>query len=154
MKIRFFGLLVAVALTASPALANTWSDCQGNTSGNLVAVKKWQLLCLDFDENGVDSRIFMVGANTALICFDPALDSEGTDVAQIDLRYCPNGKKPAANPENECFKMTDSPITGVTGSAGTQDACHRVGPGVYFVDITTPPAAGDDARVTIQGESD
>jgi len=135
-----------------PASANTWTDCFGGTSGDLISVKNYECLKFSFDENGVDSRIFRIISTTAMVCFDPALDSDGADVAEITIRFCPSGTKPSSNPQNACFATSTASITGITGSAGTQDACQRFGPGVYYVDITTPPAAGDDAEVTIRGE--
>jgi hypothetical protein len=157
MRIQTLLLLVAFLAFPLPAQAITWSDCHGNTGGDLITVTAYQLLCADFDENdvtGTDSRIFRVGTNTALLCFDPALDSEGADTAEINFRYCPNGIQPGSTPENHCFALSNVPITGITGAAGTQDACERVGPGTYMFEITTQGAANDDSRVTIQGEAD
>lgn len=154
MPIR--NLIAALALLSTwmalPALANTWTDCAGGTSGDLISVKNYECLKFSFDENAADSRIFRIVSTTAMVCFDPALDSEGADVGEITIRFCPSGVKPTSNPENACFATSSAPITGITGSAGTQDACQRFGPGVYYVDIGTPPAAGDDAEVTIRGE--
>ncbi len=152
-------LLALLVLLVAPLAAQAidWTDCSGNTGGDLITVTAYQLLCADFDENdvtGTDSRIFRVGANTALICFDPAKDSEGADTAQINFRYCPNGRQPGSTPENHCFALSTIPITGITGVAGIQDACVRVGPGTYYFEITTQGAANDDSRVTIQGEAD
>jgi hypothetical protein len=61
---------------------------------------------------------------------------------------------PGSSPENQCFTLTTIPITGITGQAGIQDACERVGPGTYYFEIETQGAANDDSRVTIQGEAD
>ena len=152
MNKRSLWLLMALALFSGPALANTWTDCAGNTSGNLVTVTGFELLCFDFTSTGVDSRVFMVGADSALICLDPALDTDGNDVTEILIRYCPKGQKPASNPQNECFALTTLPMSGTTGSPGVQDSCIEVGAGAYYIDITTLPAGGDNARVTIQGE--
>lgn len=156
MKTRNRIALIALLIVgfALPASANTWSNCSGGTTGDGITVKGFEMLCFDFTSTGVDSRIFRVASKTALICFDPALDSAGGDVAQIYIRYCPNGAKPSSSPQNECVKVTSSPMVGAEGGPGTQDACLQVGPGVYFVDITTVPAGGDNARVTIQGQGD
>ncbi len=157
MRFRLLGLLAAI-LTASPAVANTWSDCAGDTGGDLVNITKYNLVCLDCteaagDDDCVDSRLFFVGATTALICFDPDVAlSEGVDAAQINVRYCPDGIKPAANPEYTCGKMTDTVLTGIQGSAGTQDSCLRVGPGAYYIEFVDDGFAADQPRVTIKGE--
>ncbi len=159
MLFRTFSLLATVLLlAAAPVAANTWSDCSDNTSGELATITKTNLVCLDCtdaagDDDCVDSRLFFVNAVAALVCFDPdVLADEGADVAQIWIRHCPDGKKPASNPEYVCGKITDSVITGIQGAAGTQDACHRLKPGAYFIDFVNDGAAGDEPRVTIQGE--
>ena len=152
---RIIILIALLAFLALPASATqVWTDCNGGTSGNLITVTAYQLLCLDFDENDSgDSRIFRVGANTALVCFDPDIATEGVKDGKVNIRYCPNGKQPAASPELECIALSTIPITGIEGSAGIQDACIRVGPGTYYVEITTQTGS-EDARVTIQGEAD
>jgi hypothetical protein len=154
MRISTLLLLVAFLAFPVPAQAITWSDCHGNTGGDLITVTAYQLLCADFDQtDSGNSRIFRVGTNTALVCFDPEVGAEGASDAEINIRYCPNGTQPAANPEYECFALSTIPITGLTGAAGIQDACVRVGPGTYYFEITTDSTA-EDARVTIQGEAD
>ena len=158
MLFRLFSLLAVFLLLAGASAANTWSDCSDNTSGDLVRITKLNLVCMDCTDSAgadacVDSRLFFIGAKSALVCFDPdAAGSEGADAAQIDIRYCPDGQKPAANPEYVCGKITNSVITGIQGAAGTQDACHRLPPGAYYIDFSNDGGAGDEPRVTIQGE--
>jgi hypothetical protein len=148
-----FLAIVAIALPAQAA--QVWTNCSGGSPANGVTVTRYDRLCLDFAAGDTgDSQIFIVGAKTALLCFDPDINTEGADATKINFRFCPNGIMPAASPENECFKLSNDPITGITGAAGTQDSCERVGPGTYYVEITTTPAANDEARVTIQGEAD
>jgi hypothetical protein len=153
MRFRLFSLLAVFLLAAQPVAANTWTDCNGNTSGELYRITGYNLVCVDWDDSdGADTRVFFVGAISALICFDPALDSEGPDTATVKLRYCPNGHKPAANPENECFSITTNAITGIQGDPGTQDACQRVGPGAYYMEEVADGGGSDESRLTIQGE--
>jgi hypothetical protein len=149
-------LLVALLALALPAQATqTWTNCSGGSPANGVTVTRYDRLCLDWvTADSGDSQIFVVGTKTALLCFDPDINTEGADAAKINFRYCPNGIQPAASPENECFALSTAPITGITGAAGTQDACERVGPGTYYVEIETQGGAGDESRVTIQGEGD
>jgi hypothetical protein len=45
-------------------------------------------------------------------------------------------------------------MTGLGGDPGTQDSCLRIGPGAYTIVQDTAPDAGDEPRVTIQGEGD
>jgi len=157
MKIRLLLILLAL-LIAGAAGANTWSNCVGGTSGDLVRITKYNLVCMDCTEGAgadpcVDSRVFFIGADSALVCFDPdTAADEGADVAEIDIRHCPDGKKPSANPEYVCGKITDSVITGAQGSGGSQDACHRLPPGAYYIDFTDDGDTDDEPRVTIQGE--
>ena len=157
--IRLILFFFVSLLLTGPSAANTWTDCNGNTSPELYRIAEWGLTCLDFTDAagadpGVDSRVFFVAAKTALICFDPGDNTEGVDVATINIRYCPNGPKPAATPENFCGAITTAVITGIQGSASTQDACQRVGPGAYYIEVVNDGAAGDASRVTIQGEGD
>ncbi len=150
-----FGFLMAL-LFAGPALANTWTDCVGNAG--VGAINQSTLACMDCTDSAgaddcVDTRIFFVGAASALICFNPdTTASEGADVAQIKIRYCAAGTKPAANPEYSCHSITTNAITGITGSPGVQDACHRVPPGGYYIDFIDDGGAGDTPQVTIKGE--
>jgi hypothetical protein len=151
-----FGFLVALLLAGPAAATIVWTNCSGGTTGNLIQVTKYDVLCIDWDETdtaGTNTRHFIVGAKEALLCFDPDLATEGAATAEINFRYCPNGKMPAANPENECFALSTIPITGITGSAGIQDSCERVGPGLYYVEIETG-GSSEDSRVTIQGGGD
>ena len=157
---RILLALFAALLLAAPAAANTWTDCVGNTGGELSTITKYNLVCLDCTDSAgaddcVDTRVFHIRAKSALICFNPdTAASEGADAAQIKIRNCSSGTKPAANPEYSCHSITTAAITGVTGSAGTQDACQRVATGTYFIDFIDDGGAGDTPQVTIQGEGD
>jgi len=156
MRTSTFWLLVALLALAVPAqAAQVWTNCDGGSPTNGFTVSKYGRLCLDWvSTDSGDSQIFVVGAAAALVCFDPDINTEGAEVAEVNIRYCPNGKQPAATPEIECFKLSNVPITGITGLPGTQDSCVRVGPGTYYVEIETAGGAGDESRVTIQGEGD
>lgn len=150
-----FLTLAASLLFATPAASFTWDDCAGNTAGELYTIARYNLTCIavaNADSTNT-TRIFFVRAKTARLCFDPALDSEGADTGQITVRECPNGQKPAANPENECDLVTVA-LTGLGGEDGTQFRCRTLSTGSYFVDVTTAMGAGNTGRVTIQGEGD
>ncbi len=155
MKSLILTALVAfLALPLAASATKVWTDCAGGTSGNLITVTAYQRLCLDFDQtDSGDSRIFIVGTNTALVCFDPDKAAEGIATGKVNIRYCPSGAQPAANPELECIALSTVPITGIEGDAAVQDACIRVGPGTYYVEITTQTSS-ENARVSIQGEAD
>jgi hypothetical protein len=152
---RIVFVFIMALIFAWPALATqTWTDCNSNTGGELVTVRGYNLICLDTDENPTDSRAFIVGTKTALICYDPNLADESDSTGTIKIRYCPNGKKPAANPQNSCLTLSTAALAGVQGDSDTQTACQRVGPGAYYIDFATDPGAGEFSRVTIQGEGD
>jgi hypothetical protein len=127
----------------------TWTNCRGGTPEN-QEVKAGVHLCWEFDGDD-DSGAFSVRSETALICFDPDITTEGVATGAVMPRRCHRGSKPTSNPQNQCFATLDSSMTGITGSAGTQDACQRVGFGTYYIDVTTSPA-GDDAVFSIVGE--
>ena len=152
--------LLAALLFAGAATANTWTDCSGNISPDLGRITRYDVVCMDCTEAAgaddcVDTRLFFIGAKEALVCFDPdTAGTEGADAAQINIRYCPDGKKPTANPEFVCGTITTTVITGIQGSAGTQDACHAIGAGAYYSEIVDDGGAGDTPRVTIQGRGD
>lgn len=144
-------LILAFLLAASSAGAGTWDDCAGNTANPNVG--KAMRICWNFtDADTTGESTVMFFAVTGLICFDPNTLTIGVDAAQVTLRMCPDGRKPAATPENECFALSTVAMTGIEGSAADQDSCLRVGPGTYYVDIDIAAGAGDTAQVTFRGE--
>jgi hypothetical protein len=150
-----FGFFMSLLL-AGPALANTWTDCVGNSFVGAIAAGV--TACLDCTDAAgaddcVDSRKFDVTADSALICFNPDTATEGADNASIRIRHCSTGLKPAASPEDSCHSITTNVITGITGSPAVQDACHRVPPGAYFIDFVSDGTAGDEPQITFRGEN-
>lgn len=151
MKIRTLTLIAVLALApATSWAAADMTNCRGTPLGSTPMVSKaGEMACWEFDD-ATDSTPFTVRAGTALICLDPDITTEGIAAAQIDIRRCHRGNKPAASPENECFVITPTPLTGASDAA-TQLGCLRVAVGTFYIDVTTS-AAGDDAVVSILGE--
>lgn len=153
MRRALFTLLAALFVAAA-AHSATWDRCDGSGSGGRTNIGRTDKTCWNFlaaDTTGESEIMFF--SVTGLICFDPNTATEGADAAQITIRMCPNGKKPAANPHLECFALSTVPITGITGDAGVQDACERVAPGAYYIDIDVAAVDPDTPRVSFRGET-
>jgi hypothetical protein len=139
-------ILAALRVVQHPA-TNTWSDCAGNTGQQDQSVAGSGLLCMDcVGIDCADTELFHVKTGPGEFCFDPNVHTEGADDGEINLRYCPNGTKPAANPEYQCLAMTSSPMTGTSG-------CMFIGTGSYYVEFTTQPGGYDHSRFTVQGRA-
>lgn len=148
---RAFTLLVAalVLLPSSSWAAGFWSYCDGVARTNIGNVGRGAMICWEFDDAS-DSGTITINSDMATVCFDPNITTEGAATAQVDLMYCPIYPGRAAD-RATCHKVTNAPLTGVTGAPGTQDACQRLPRGTYYVDVTTS-AGGDDALVSFRGE--
>lgn len=143
---KIFAFLVALLL---PGMAQAaWTNCQGTTLATTGSVGHGKLICYEFTD-GTDSGLFSVTADAALICHNPDITTEGPATSTIYIRACTAGGSASAF---TCHKTTTTPITGLTGSSGTQDACQRVPRGAYYIDVQTP-SGGETSQVTIRGEN-
>ena len=133
--------LVLFLLIAVPAAAQEWrGNCDG-TGTILTAIGAGEhcptcprSACLHLEQKGtIDSNVLTVRAPSVLFCFDPADDSDGADTAQVWIRKCLGSNVTAS--DNTCVRTTDAVLTGAGGAAGTQAACDRQGPGVYFIEL-------------------
>lgn len=148
--------LIAVMALLVPGVAegtSSWTKCDsGDTTSTDLTIDTGMRLCFHFTTTE-DSGVFNVKHGiTALITFDPATDSEGADAAQVTIRRCSQGWKPAADPNYRCSKMHTSPLTGLCGDWDTQLCSIRVGMGAYYIDNEATAADPDVAIVTIEGE--
>ncbi len=146
--------LLAALLLAMPAVAADFTNCSGDPTSRRV-VGRHQRICYELAATeSTDSGAFVVRSESALICLDSHTGSEANGAARIHPRKCLGGVLPAANPEFECITILDNPLDGTQGAAATQNACIRVGPGVYFLDVTVPVGGAPEAAlVLIQAES-
>jgi hypothetical protein len=96
------------------------------------------------------SHTFYV-TNEALICLNPDTASESADATEVMIHYCPI--VPTTGPDvNNCMDILDAPLDGTIGADDTQNACIRVARGSYWIEVTTPPAASDNAVISVFGE--
>src|SRR3990172_8762705 len=153
-----FALAVALA-TVGLAKAEKWDgDC--STQGTATSFATTNLgshtigpgrtACFTFVDTATtddlvteNSPVFEVSGGAALVCFDSDIGADAAGAATIDIRYCPHGALPAADPTFQCSLST----------ALSQVTCLTIDPGFYYFDITAVPAAAslDTARVTIRG---
>ena len=146
-------LILLLTLLAGPALGFTFDDCNGNVSGELYTIHKYDLTCiaaLPADSTN-DTAAVHVRAKAARVCFTGQIDAAGASLARMKVHHCANGKMPSATPEVEC------PWIGIefTGAEGaSQLACATFDTGTYFFEISTAIEAGDVGRITVQGLGD
>ena len=98
-------------------------------------------------------------SESALITFDPQLDATvaAATTALTVPRMCPQGQPlTPANPEFSCISLGgangNASLSGVEGAASAQNASIRVGPGVYYFQITGACLAGDTCQISVKGE--
>jgi hypothetical protein len=149
-------LILATALgllLASDAFGATlgFSNCRSKAISPPNMNKAGLIACYEFDD-ATDSGQFTVVTPTALICLDPDIAATGTSTAEVMIYQCPTGAKPAANPTYGCHAILDASLDGTEGGSTNQNACVRVGPGAYYIDVTSADTNSKDAIVTITGE--
>lgn len=114
--------------------------------------------CYEFanSDGATESRIIQFTAVSTLVTFDPDTAAAGVpaSAAVVDFMHCPTGTK-ATTGANTCEPvraLSGTGLTGLAGTSATQNRSIRVGPGYYYVDVTTLAPAGDAAVVVFQGE--
>lgn len=160
---RTFGFVVALVawmLMATPPVyaAAGFTNCNLAVLTRTPTIGPGNRACYEFanSDGATESGMFQVTAISMLVTFDPDTDASGVpaSAAVIDLMHCPACDK-AATGANTCEPNRALAGTGLTGLAGTSDTQNRsvrVGPGCYYIDVTTEAPAGDDALVSLQGE--
>ncbi len=117
-------------------------------------IKINEAACYTFDnaDGTTESDGFTVSTDSAFVTFDSDTNAAGAQGGVITLRHCPANVKPAApvTPANQCPSF--GTFDGTEGSSAVQNQSERVGPGVYYFDITTVCTAGDHCRAVIRGE--
>lgn len=101
-----------------------------------------------------------VQASSALITFDPDLYQTVTTTARLIPRMCPLGAAvdttSLATISRSCLSIGGAngaaSLDGTEGSASTQNAAIRVGPGTYYFEINAVCEAGDTCQVSVKGE--
>lgn len=144
-------LLALLVAAAAGAGEGSWVEC-GTTKTGEKTINPGENSCYEIDatDNNSMSKAFNVEI-AAKVCLDPDTATDGADAAEVMILYCPPGF--GGTPSDEvCFDILDAPLTGATGAADTQNVCKRVGPGAWWIEVTTAPAAGDNAVISVQGE--
>lgn len=107
---------------------------------------------------GADSDEIEVRSSSAVFCLDSDKGATAIGAMRGVPRKCIGGSKPGSNPENECISVGgangNSVLDGTEGPASTQNACTRVGPGVYYYDVTVACGAASGCLVMVQGEDE
>jgi hypothetical protein len=155
MRVLLYALLAL--FVGATAAAFYFDDCNGNTTGELYSITGYNLVCIAIAPADAltSTPRFHIGAKSALVCFDPALDNEGADDGEAQIRHCPNGRLPAANPEYQC-DIDSETLTGLGGDRDTTTPkrCKELDFGSYQVEMTSTIGAGHVGRITIQGLGD
>jgi hypothetical protein len=153
IKLLGSALLALMIAGVVSAGEGDWVEC-GSTRAGPKQISKGTLACYEIDATDyADMTTSFTVGNQALICLNPDVDTEGADDAEVMIHYCPIGLATGVAPNvNACFDILDSPLDGTTGSPDTQNACVRVPAGVYWIEVTTAPGAGDEAVISVRGE--
>lgn len=150
-------LLLGLLLVAGPAHASSvWHWCSsasvtaatasGRAPDTTVTTGTTKCFYFNADDN---SAVIKARAPNTLICLDPNVASDGADVAEVMIRLCPGGV--STYDANLCLPILDASLDGTGGSATTQNACLRVGPGDYVV-VNTANGTPDESFVSFRGE--
>jgi hypothetical protein len=146
-----FFMLLAVAVSAGEG---SWVYCNSSRPGP-KRISPGTLACYEMDAaNYADMTKTFTVDHEALICLNPDVDTEGADDVEVMPRHCVAGlaNNATAPNVNECLAILDASLDGTTGGARTQNACIRVGQGIYYLDVTAPTGAEDVAVVSVRGE--
>jgi hypothetical protein len=165
----FFWLVACASLFSSPlAGAATWqTEC--GTSTELPApstdVVGFSLTnanragCFNFvnADSTTTSPPVRIETTSAVACFDPDTAGTSTDTSRVKIRWCVAGTKPALNPSQACIDMGGaltgtSTLDGTEGHAEVQNACLRIPPGVFYVEVIAA-CTTDACSVRFVGEA-
>ena len=96
-------------------------------------------------------------SSTNLICYDPDLFATTTNTGRVIPHLCTaGGPVDAANPLRSCIGLGGAnasvSLDGTEGPAPTQNACIRVGPGTFLVEVSAACIGGTVCQVSIQAE--
>jgi hypothetical protein len=111
------------------------------------------------DDTSNDDSPLITVTRLADACFDPDTNTEGTATGQVRIRHCMTGTVSV----NTCSIVSvdvdgDGPIDNgiLDGDPGTTSAAQRMciydlGPGRYYVEVSTNPGAGEDGVIEFRG---
>lgn len=171
-------LILALALLLpAGAYAGTWSmNCSYTTATGTTATRpaeqnfaidEYGLACYRYanadsthnaPQNSAGTLVGVkVTAQSALICFDPDILQAVTTTARVIPHYCPQGViADPSNPARSCPSLGGAngaaSLDGTEGTATSQNSCLRVGPGLYYFEISVAAESGDTAQITVKGE--
>jgi hypothetical protein len=150
-------LILALLLLAMPALAadeSAFGQCgmlgaaSAPNDSAYLTISRGGASCFYFNADD-NSPIFRVVADTALICLNPNLATDGSATGEVMIRKCLPGVTTYS--ANHCMSMLDASLDGTAGASATQNSCLRVSRGKYIV-VNTTSTGGHEAQVSIEGE--
>lgn len=156
--IRIFILILA--LLPLTAHGQTWTTSPSATGARCPSRLHPSEICylVITDTAAADSPLINV-EHLADACFDPELEGTGTSTAEVAIRKC-QGETATAN---ECERVTvdvdgdgdvdNGILDGDSGSVSfIQRMCiYDLGPGHFFVEVSTDPGVGETAVLTLTG---
>lgn len=165
-------IIIVFGLAPATSWAGAWSKTCQFTNGTLIGtagtpqntdkrIGAGDIGCYRFvvGDGAHNSTLVHVTAESALITFDPQLDAAVTvaTAALVVPHYCAQGEAlTPANPERSCVSiggtLANTALDGVEGPSSTQNASIRVGPGVYYFQVSGACLAGDTCQVAVKGE--
>lgn len=146
------GLLCLMWAASAQAGIGDWTYCGGGASTNSSVGNK-ECIQRTWDYDHAEGFSIRVMADTALITFQPDKDGTNTGI-NVRLKKCLAGYVPTndAGSAESCTNLTDSAWNGSGGSASNQRFAERVGPGLYWIEITATGALGDAPFIQVQGD--
>ena len=174
---KLLGLVCTLLLLPQIASAEWAKGCKFTTPTGIVAVDSTDFSVIEYGVScyryqlasgahsapqnaaGVITPV-AITAQTALICFDPDILQTITTTARVIPHHCPQSfiadPTSAATALRSCVSLGGAngaaSLDGTEGTATTQNACVRVGPGSYYFEISAGCEAGDTCQVSVKGE--
>ena len=166
-------LLVLVVSQAAADATGAWgkgcSFVGGNLSGTVgtptnvdPTINVGEIGCYRYSsDDGIhNSPTFSAYSSSSLFCFDPNLGqsiSVPTSTSAVTPHLCVAGHPlDPYNPSGSCIAtggaQGNQSLNGVEGPAALQNACLRVGPGVWYFEIIGPCDVGNTCQVSVKGE--
>jgi hypothetical protein len=168
----------AAVLIALPAYAGTaskgcsFSGTAAGTAGTavgggassmaLAANETWCYRYVNADATTTIIGPLRITAPSALITFDPDLFQTVVTTARLIPHFCPQGAAVDTTSAATIFRSCPSmggangaaSLDGTEGTATTQNASIRVGPGAYYFEISVVCEAGDTCQIAAQAEGE
>jgi len=158
MRVFLFAVAILAFIPAA-SFGAQWDDgCDGISGDQNTKLSAGQSGCWTFDNsdaaNSRSPAIIITKGTLAVVCFDPDTGGTGVDTSRLAVHHCPFGM-PVSNPEYECINVggsrSNATLDGVEGPVESQNACVRVGPGIFYGRIVVQ-CASDACRMSVEAE--